>query len=486
MFGNKSYSKAIVSFLEDRRGTFAIWTALFSIPLMLAVGFVLDFGYASRERANLQDIADGAVLAAASSDGVTSKELRKIADQFIASHAVGKAFKDLSVDSFQFVGSKIDLSLSANSETSFMALANIRDVKVAVNAAATRGGDNSIEIALVMDNTWSMSEADSKGVTKIQGLKTAAKSLVDSVMSSKVKISLVPYSEQVNVNKNVTSRSSEWLDVPRDNVVPGVCYPRSSGVVCKKSQPMPCYRDGVLDASACSCLEWDTTNEVITNYCTNSVVETWHGCVGMRYDPKYRTNDLDTSVKVPGYVDRYSSCLSPIQPLGTSKSKLKEAIDSMVINQGSFRPETYIPLGLIWGLHTLSSDAPFTEGAPYSLDNKAPRKVVVLMSDGYNTQALKINGAPINPIYLTYSPTEQRQKLDETNSDMLKICDYIKSKNIEIFTIAFMVDNANATTLMKKCSSDPQSHHFDAANSSKLNEAFRSIAKNVARVVLVK
>ena len=41
-----------------------------------------------------------------------------------------------------------------------------------------------------------------------------------------------------------------------------------------------------------------------------------------------------------------------------------------------------------------------------------------------------------------------------TNTDTTKLCDYAKSKNIEIFSVAFMVDDGAAKTMLQGCATD--------------------------------
>lgn len=74
----------------------------------------------------------------------------------------------------------------------------------------------------------------------------------------------------------------------------------------------------------------------------------------------------------------YGCITAPITPLTTSRTTLTTAIDAMVSNGA-----TNVTEGLAWGWKTISSGAPFTEGALES--RKDIDKVVIVVTDGRNT-----------------------------------------------------------------------------------------------------
>ena len=143
----------------------------------------------------------------------------------------------------------------------------------------------------------------------------------------------------------------------------------------------------------------------------------------------------------------------------------------MVVNVGNYKPETFIPAGLIWGVNLLSPSEPFTEGAAYDSKNAAPRKVLILMTDGANT--------------LKFDPSTGRAVSSSTSApadqDSLAVCTYAKSKNIEVFTVAFMVDAGPGKTLLQGCATD-SAHYFDAADSSALLSSFAQIANSLSGI----
>ena len=155
----------------------------------------------------------------------------------------------------------------------------------------------------------------------------------------------------------------------------------------------------------------------------------------------------------------------------------------MVVNVGSYRPYTYIPSGLIWGFNLLNPGEPFASAEQFDPANVRPRKVAVLMTDGENT--LRINHADGRHVRFSGSAIQQVNQLAATNQDSLSICENMKAKGIEVFTVAFMVMDPDARRLMEECASD-RSHYFNATDASQLLAAFSDIARSLRVVRLTR
>ena len=93
-------------------------------------------------------------------------------------------------------------------DTSIMQLIGIRTVEIAADAQVG-WGNNTVELALVLDNTGSMAQSG-----KLPALKQAVNNLLDVLEKSApdpgtFKVSIVPFTTQVNVG--TASRSADWL-----------------------------------------------------------------------------------------------------------------------------------------------------------------------------------------------------------------------------------------------------------------------------------
>lgn len=485
----------IKRFLSDRRGSYALSMAVAAIPLLLAAGMAIDYSRQTSAQKHLQELADAASLTLARSEETSPVKLRKMAEDMIFSNQSHGRVEQVRIAFLEAKDDWVDVRLAGSIPTTFMGLANIDRLDVSASSLAERAITGNLEVALVLDNTWSMSATDSRGVSRIAALKIAAASLVTELFrkgGDAVKIGLVPFADYVNVGTRY--RKASWLDVPDDySVQPKArtCQTLTTKRVCVKSKPTyACYTvvDGVREKRTCGggCEKSQVRTVPAYNSCRGGGSPqkyTWYGCVGSRKKKDLRLTDAEPAEKYPGFLGTLQRCLNPILPLTNDKGKLLAAASSMIINIGSYKPGTYIPAGLIWGQNILSPSQPFTEGAAYHEANVRPRKVLVLMTDGENT--LRFNGADgMHPNLSTNAATAAGQ-VKQTNKDTAEICDYIKSNKIEVFTVAFMVTNKDAKALLQNRASTP-AHFYDASDAQKLLDAFTGIGNSLQQVRLAR
>ena len=137
--------------------------------------------------------------------------------------------------------------------------------------------------------------------------------------------------------------------------------------------------------------------------------------------------------------------------------------------------------GLAWGWRVLSPSPPFTEGAPYGPE---VRKVIVLMSDGENTNVGSdpvfasdysaynhlglwrdyadgsLLGQLIGGILRGILPPQYRRNIHSSsqyvsyvNSREAALCTNIKNAGIEIYTVIFRETDQATENLMRNCAS---------------------------------
>jgi hypothetical protein len=153
----------------------------------------------------------------------------------------------------------------------------------------------------------------------------------------------------------------------------------------------------------------------------------------------------------------------------------------MTTSSPGYPANTYIPGGLIWGVNMLSPTAPLTEGAAYDPKNTNPRKVIVLMTDGLNSRMVVKNGSNKGG----YQNISNKDQTAQVNKDTGTACNYAKSKEVEIFSIAFMVNDVDVKAMLQNCATDAQ-HYYDATNSATLAEAFAGIGQSLTNVRLAR
>jgi len=346
-------------------------------------------------------------------------------------------------------------------------------------------------------------------------LKVAARDLVKKLHQEEdadIRIGLVPYGEQINVG--LANRNASWLSVPDDysssktttKTTGGGCYqPTTTTNVCKRwteAGSRQVERDGEWFTETWSrhCSEYKRVNsgpkicsEPTTTTTTTVTAYKWYGCVGSRVANKRLVlDDLSPSIPYPGFVvnDKVQRCLTEIVPLTGEESTIQNAVAGMITSRSGYTPQTYIPAGLMWGINVLSKEQPYNQGLEYDAANQKPRKVIVLMTDGLNTRRVNLKGT-LNVDYLkgsdfigdtTSANSEERV---ETNEDTTTLCNYAKSKMIEIFTVAFKVDDGPAKTMLQDCATDAQ-HYYDASDPAALMAAFSGIAQSLSQVRLAR
>ncbi|MBX3569345.1 MAG: VWA domain-containing protein [Rhizobiaceae bacterium] len=488
----------IADLYRNKSGNFAIIAGAVSVPLALAVGLSVDYSRYQSSHAHLQELNDIAALALASSKEQNKKKLTELAELTIDRNRDPSRLDQVEIESLEATSDEIDLRLKGDIPATFMGIAGYDRLPSRTSTLAERAIRGNVEVALVLDNTWSMSEADPKGITKIGALKTAAGNLVKELLSDAdgaVRIGLVPYADYVNVGTKY--RNAPWLDVGDDYVTdpkPKTCTTKTTKTVCDKQKPTTtCERvvDGVKETYNCGggCEAGYSREVTVAPYesCSgggNGTAYKWYGCVGSRMPSDYRLHDKFPTSRYPGYLETGIKCLNPLTTLTSNKADLLSAVDGMIINRGtSYRPNTYIPAGLVWGLNVLSPTEPFADSDDYDPANLKPRKVAVLMTDGENT--LRFNTANGRHVAFNGSAANQLNQFKQVNADTLSICTYMKAQNIEIYSVAFMVDDADAKALMQGCATD-SAHYFDASDSDSLLAAFSGISSSLRVVRLAR
>lgn len=499
---NREQGGTRATFSEDRRGTTAVIVGLCIGVLVSAVGFAVDLSRYQNARAAIQQAVDGAVLAAASSSETTEAGLKPIAKGFFNQNMGRTPLAPDYKDSLVYSDGRLTLTVDGRVDLIFGGLLRMNSLPLKVMATAERGGNETVEVALVLDNTWSMSAQSGDGQTRIQALKSASALLVGEIMTGpnagRVKIGVVPYADYVNVGMG--NRNQPWLSVPADYTevrttkgTPRQCTTRNTRRVCTKGPKKTCttHEDGVPRQYDCTPNVCRDEPSEPYEQCTGGTADTttnvqhrWNGCVGSRKEGKLRLNDEQPSKAYPGFLD--TNCLNPILPLTGNRGTVDAALKNLIINRGtSYRPYTHIPSGLVWGVNVLSPTAPFVEGAAYGPGNKRPRKILVLMTDGENTLRFE-PGEGKHPQFDAQGNKGNVQKI-ATDKDTADICTYAKSKEIEVFTVLFAVDSLEAQSLLRNCASpdDEYQHAFNAADTMALRDAFAAIARSINEVRLV-
>lgn len=512
-------------YLRDTSGNFAIMFSLVTTALIGLGGLAVDISQIQSHKQNYQDLSDAAVLAAAVSGLQTEEELQSIAENMVAS-LTGET--DYNVVASITPENAIQVVVSKPQKLFLMNA--LGDIDISVLSEAPPRGEVKMNVALVLDVTKSMEGQ------KLQALKAAATSLVEEFEESGNNLGggglpddddldddgldddngldddgldddgLDDESEGANNDEGDGSGggpgggngggpgsgngaggggggSSAALNDVKFSVVPFARYVRLDTDLEDESwlnvEPPneSCWQDLDLEASQAQGTCTPNTSESGGYSCTNAVyVEKcadvkWYGCVASRQYPWNKRPDIGPKL-IQGFAGG-GNCKAELSPLSSDLDGVKGSIGDLEV-----KDETYIPAGLIWGWRTLTPEAPFEQADTEDFDER--KHVMILMTDGKNSRSLggeKDNGFE--------GVMHWDSDLDAANDLTSELCNDIKEDGIEMYTIAFEVDDMNTQSLLTQCASDP-SKYFDASDATQLLDAFNTIGKELAAVRLSK
>lgn len=457
--------RRIRSLLYNRSGNVAMMFAIAAVPLMIAAGAAVDMVRANNSETMLQNAADAAALAGASSSVMTGAKLNEIVQNYVTSNDGYKALDKVRVVSWKLdkPNRKFQVRIEGTLNTTLMRLAGIDVMQLNAESQVDLGA-NGLEVALVLDNTGSMNSDN-----RLPTLKSSAKALVDEVLKDNgmtyVKVGVVPFSEYVNVG--LGNRTASWIDVPADtSTTAEVCsdtYPNAVASNCT-SQTGTLYTDGQPSTYSYETCDWNygTPVQVCSNQTTTQI---WGGCVGSR------STSLDTRIdqlNKPYEGVMNVRCPVPLMPLTSDKASLYTMIDGMV-GVGN----TYIPSGLLWGWNMLDDAEPIIGAKSKSwMKSNGGTKALVLMTDGDNT---------ISADY----PYHWGSNISISNAKVTELCDNIKKDGIVIYTVSLAVTNQVSKSMLADCASDGKKA-FAAEDSADLAQAFREISESLLAMRLSK
>ena len=475
------FKNGFSSWLRDRGGNTAVIFALALVPLVGAAGGVTDMVRIHDARAKLQAATDNAALAAGAARGKTDAERRQLAERIFSSQFdVSRLKQPLQIS---ISNDKVVVDAAISVPTTFLKMFGIDQVDALAHALVRMGSASPLELALVLDNTYSMHG------TKIATLRKAAKTLVQQLHAAatstraELKIGLVPYARYVRLDKSY--KGKWWLEInEQSHWVPKTCRWRDVPIYERRNcrtVPAPCpIRDGVPTGTNCTrrkC-DWVKTGTERRWVCNGGYwwKSKWTGCVGSRPDPFYVTDGDYNTNKVPGMLSKdghgKNDCPQPIVPLTNVTQAGIGSLVSVISHMHASGRRTYIPGGLKWGWSMLSDNEPLNEAYPYG--QKKVKKAIVLMTDGENN--VYANGT--DKFHRKGSTAKVK-----ANGILSRLCTNIKKKDIVIYTVAFEVTDPLTKNLLESCATSP-GHYFDATSSAQLLAAFDAIGKSLMKVYL--
>jgi hypothetical protein len=314
-------------------------------------------------------------------------------------------------------------------------------------SSTTKWGSTRLRVALVLDNTGSMADDN-----KIVALKSATHSLLSQLQGAAgtngdVYVSIIPFSKDVNVGS--ANYSGNWIDWDDWEAANGSWVNTQS-----------CSSHSSRGRSRCT----STQTWVPSNH------NTWNGCITDRdqnYDQTITApNPADASLPTASAstlfpAEQYGNC--PLQMMGLSYSwtSMNSLVDQMYPNGN-----TNQPVGLVWGWQSLVGGGPLS--APAMDSNYTYQQVIILLSDGLNTQ---------DRWYTSQSSIDYRMVDTSGNGT----CANIKAAGITIYAIQVNTGGDPLSTLMQSCASSSDKFWM-LTSSTQIMSVFNTIGTNLTKL----
>lgn len=433
---------------RDRGGTIGVVFAMTLPVLALAAGFGLNTVQLMTVRSNLQNALDSAVTSTARdlTTGVFPREdARENVGVFLFANG-DRAFASVdrikldSVDVDQTTGT-VSAAASVEVDVLFPLFGANNHQQVAVNSAA-RYSDKKIEVVMMLDVTGSM--APTWHSDKIGDLKRAATKAVGRLLGGRapagrdprVRVAIVPYADAVNTGQLANTVYYET----RHTTGEPPAMDDAKAVSARRRDTCATERKGSRQFSDAS--------------------------------PFAAMVNRDSRLR-PGYCPSVA-----LQPLTSDARMLKEEIAAL--GAGG---HTAGHIGIQWSWYMLSPRwrrALASASAPGEYNDDKVAKVAILMTDGLFNTAYAGVGRHENT---TGAQAARSRDYSE------RLCRAMKREKIEIYTIGFMLHDANAKSVLRNCASpDTQSvkHYYEAADGGELDAAYQNIIRNVERLAVIK
>ncbi len=411
-------SKSLKSFASCQKGATSVIFALAAIPLFGAMGLAVDYSLSSKAQTEIQVSLDTATLAGAASEKLSDAKRVEIANAAFQSN-IDPKYRAAAT----FVVKDGFLNASANVEvpTTFMKLLGFDKVEFSVENSVNITNSKSAEIALVLDYSGSMNDAIG-GTRKYISMQKAVNGLLSELKNlkkGKAKVGLVPFSHQV------------YTTMPKDFVLGQTGPGNWTGCTVDRLSP--------FNTLASTPLKDDDTTK-------------WGQA---QYKDPNPSQQHATSCKP--YVDNKLV----VAPVTADLEAISSRIDVM-------KPHawTHIALGVEFGYHLLTPNAPYGSDLA-KLKDEETLKYMVVLTDGMQTE--RGYGAG------------QAQTINNAERNLETLCKNAKADGITIVTVAFDLDDSDTRKRLKSCASDGDANFHVVDSGSQLSAAFSTITTQIAQ-----
>ncbi len=522
----------VKAFGAESRGSVATIFAVSLVPVLIAAGVGIDMSRAMSSRSNLQDALDATALALAHLPaGTPQATLNSKATTWINAN-LHDGNMTTPVITATLTNGQVVLDATSKVKTTLTAIAGYQEIPISAHSTV-KWGLGKVEVALVLDNTGSMSG------TKLTRLKTAARDLVDTLeaqvagqAADTLKIGLVPFSTAVRLSSSSTQlntyKSASWMtgtmptEYGRDlfndkwgNQLTNVNrFTQFTNVDvnwggCVESRPAPYDVQDTAPSTGTPATLFvpyfapdEPDYKALKKPGNNGWYDSYNDYLDDEKDEDAAEDDgganslFDKWLYMQGFSGKYDEDADTDNGKGPNYGCNMQALDRLTTNMTTIKNKiatmnatgnTNIPIGLMWGWHVLSPNLPFADGVAYS--SADTKKFLVLLTDGDNVYGGADN--PSKSLYtaLGYAWQKRVTGIDENassnaretamNNRMGVLCTNIKNAGITIFAVRIDVSGTAPASLSGCASSSDKFYDID---SSGLSAAFQNIAGSIGKL----
>ncbi len=450
-------------FASDRSGNFAILTGAMISMLAVSAGFGVNTAQLMNTRSALQNSLDAAVASTArdlTTGVIAEADARASIEAFLITNGGGSFARTGAVTLDNVVVDRsaktVDATATANVALAFPLFGGDPVRSVGARTAAVYS-DQKVEVAMMLDVTGSMSGQ------KIRDLRHAATNAVDALLGGqnvrdpRVRVSIVPYAQAVNVG--ALARAAVFQE-------------KTGGI------DLPPYIDAPTRFVAANTGSYSDNCATERKLPNGSADTTAYGPDSIRHYPDDEEKRYLAKVNRDDRLKTADCPRATVVPLTADADALKRSINAFSANGW-----TGGAIGIQWTRYMLSrhwrrtiNNARLGDG-PADDDAKKVRKIAILMTDGeFNT--VYAGGRARGEVY-------EQDSASRANAEAL--CTAMKKDDIEIFTIGFDLKERNARTVLQNCASRDSGavrHYFEASTGPELDAAFQEIIRNTERLYL--
>jgi Flp pilus assembly protein TadG len=328
--------RTLLAFANDAGGAVALIFALVLVVLGGFAGAALDYSRAAAARTRLQAALDAIALTSVkASEGKSVSAIQAEALRLLTASTDGRELIGLSVNVAKEAG-RLSFTAGGALKTTLASLLGVQTIELSASAEVA-WGTTKLEVALVLDNTGSMSSSG-----KMTALKKAVQDFLDTMQANatsadSIKVAIVPFTTSVRVPNAL--RNAAWIDPEH---IKSANWP---GCVWDRDHPYDVSDAAPEDGKASTLFPTELKPE----------------------EDKKKKAEVTCSVS------------TPFVPLTNNFAELSKTVTAMTPNG-----YTNTTVGLAWGLHMLTPSEPITNAVP--LGTPGVKKYIVFMTDGLNTR----------------------------------------------------------------------------------------------------